>query len=226
MTRGELGRAPMALHIIKLILKNWLRIVSYEQDTVLHDTYLAILSLLSYSKSCWLSNIRSLVANKLGETHVWENQGATIHGLIKHLMSQVTNRFNLQWTKALNNKENETGVKNKLGTYNTFKSTFEYENYLDYGSDFRQQKIVTKLRISAHLLEIEVGRHKTKNGQKIPPDKRICNICQTTEDEFHFVMTCKSYVVERKRMLESVEKNSSGFIDLGKIRMHYHDYES
>ncbi len=76
-------------------------------------------------------------------------------------MSNVTNRCN----GSLNNKENETGVKNKLRTYNTFKSTFEYQNYLDYGSDFRQRKIVTKLRISAHSLEVEVGRHKTKNGQ-------------------------------------------------------------
>ncbi len=81
-------------------------------------------------------------------------------------MSIVTNRFNLQWPKALNYKKNETGVKNKLRIYNTFKSTFEYENYLDYGSDFRQRKIVTKLRISAHSFEIEVGRHKTKNGPK------------------------------------------------------------
>ncbi len=101
VTRGELGRAPMALHIIKLMLKNWLRIVSYEQNTVLHNTYLAHLSLLSNSKSCWLSNNRSLVAYKLGETHVWENQGSTKHDLIKHLMSNLTNRFNLQWTKAL-----------------------------------------------------------------------------------------------------------------------------
>ncbi len=137
------------------MLKNWLRIVSYEQNTVLHNTYLTNLSLLSDNKSWWFVNIRDLVAYKLGETHVWENQGSTKNGLIKHLMSNVTNCFNLQWIKDLNNKENETGVKNKLRTYNTFKSTFEYENYLDYGSDFRQRKIVTKLRISAHSIQFK-----------------------------------------------------------------------
>ncbi len=99
--------------------KNWLTIVSYEQNTVLHDTYLTNLSVLSDGNSCWLPNIRNLVDYKLGETYVWENQVSNKKGPDKQLMSNmsnVMNIFNLQWTKALNKRENETGVKNKLRT--------------------------------------------------------------------------------------------------------------
>ncbi len=69
--------------------------------------------------------------------------------------------------------------------------------------------------VQSVLKRLEVYRHKTKNGKKKnTPEKRICYFCKTTEDEFHFVMTCKSYVVERKRMLERIEKNSSVFMGL------------
>ena len=32
--RGELGRYPIIIHIIKQVIKNWFRIVNYEQNTL------------------------------------------------------------------------------------------------------------------------------------------------------------------------------------------------
>ncbi len=105
-------------------------------------------------------------------------------------------------------------MKNKLRTYHKFKSAFAYEKYLGYGSDFGQRKILTKLRISAHSLEIEVGCHKVTNGQRILPENHTCSNGKTTEDEYHLVMTCKPYIVERKIMLDKIAKHITGFMGL------------
>ena len=44
-----------------------------------------------------------------------------------------------------------------------------------------------KLRISAHKLMIESGSYAIP---KIPPEKRLCQVCylQEEEDEFHFII--------------------------------------
>ena len=78
------------------MIKNWLRIASYEKGTILHDTYLCNFTLMGDNKSCWLTNIYDLVYNKLGAKHLWDNQGTKgknnisvkkLIGHLKHLFS-------------------------------------------------------------------------------------------------------------------------------------------
>ena len=166
--RGELGRYPQILFIIKQVIKNWLRIASYKNDTILYDTYLCNLKMLSEKKKCWLNNIFELVHNKLGLKYLWQNQGCKGKG-IQAKYSAVSNMkhiFHFQWLNYINNgdgRRNNEG--NKLRTYCTVKKNFTYENYLDFNNDFRLRRELTKLRISAHRLEIEIGRYKSP---KIP----------------------------------------------------------
>ena len=50
---------------------------------------------------------------------------------------------------------------------------------------------LTRLRVSSHRLEIETGRwHKP---QKNPLSDRKCQLCNTLEDEFHFILECPLY---------------------------------
>jgi len=54
----------------------------------------------------------------------------------------------------------------------------------------KQRKTLTKLRISAHDLEIERGRYK---GEIV--EERLCQLCSAgvLEDELHFFTDCKRY---------------------------------
>jgi hypothetical protein len=56
------------------------------------------------------------------------------------------------------------------------------------------------MRLSAHNLSIEKGRHMS-----IPRHERFCNICKTgvIEDEFHFLFHCQKYSHHR----EILERN-------------------
>ena len=56
-------------------------------------------------------------------------------------------------------------------------------------TDVIKRKNFSKLRISAHNLNIEVGRHK--RPRKVPEDERICDECKEIENEFHYVTKYK-----------------------------------
>ena len=60
------------------------------------------------------------------------------------------------------------------------------------------------MRLSAHNLAIEKGRHMS-----IPRHERFCNICKTgaIEDEFHFRFNCQKYNHHR----EIFERNLLNF---------------
>ena len=75
----------------------------------------------------------------------------------------------------------------KLRTYTTFKVHFGFENYLFVIGHFEHWRCLTKLKISAHRLHIEIGRY-----QGIPPHQRLCGQCDSgeVEDEIHFLLCC------------------------------------
>ena len=49
--------------------------------------------------------------------------------------------------------------KGKLDTYFTFKTSYNYENYLDI-NNIEKRTMLTKFRLSNHCLKIETGRHE------------------------------------------------------------------
>ena len=58
-------------------------------------------------------------------------------------------------------------------------------DYLLEIKDFNSRKLLTKLRVSDHSLEIEIGRYK-----KIQREQRLCKTCQVLDDEKHFFLDC------------------------------------
>ena len=63
---------------------------------------------------------------------------------------------------------------NKLRTYATFIRNFEQEKYVLL-NNLEQRKVLSQFRISAHRLEIEVGRYTIPN--KTPVSSRTFKQC-------------------------------------------------
>ena len=69
------------------------------------------------------------------------------------------------------------------------------------------RKNVTKFRLSNHKLMIEVGRH-----QKIDAEQRFCPFCpNTVEDEFHFLLYCPTYDIQRSTFLDPITNKIHNF---------------
>ena len=73
---------------------------------------------------------------------------------------------------------------------------FKLQPYL-YQVNIDSCKIaLSRLRMSAHNLEIEAGRWK--KPKPTPRENRTCCICHKLEDEFHLLLECQLYTELRK----------------------------
>ena len=99
------------------------------------------------------------------------------------------------------NQANNQHGKNKLRLYKLFKKNFEMESYLYGKLDKLEKKILSRIRLSSHNLEIESGRH-----MKIPVEMRLCKSCnmQKVGDEFHFIMECPTFQKERSDLFSGI----------------------
>ncbi len=101
-----------------------------------------------------------------------------------------------------------------MGTYKLSKCSLVKDDYLNL-TNAKLGRAMTKFRISAHRLPIELGRY---NKPPLPPEERICTICpnKPIEDEQHFILECHKYYTNRKGLFEEVKKRGSNFRDLNK----------
>jgi hypothetical protein len=83
-------------------------------------------------------------------------------------------------------------------TYRSLSNSFDYKMYLDNVKLETHRTALTRLRVSSHRLHIETGHWHKPNA--IPVGERKCTMCEkdTIEDEFHFVLECRSYEQLRK----------------------------
>ena len=171
-TRGELGRYPTLIYIQNQVLRNWFRITSYNlKKSILYDTYLCNLQLTANNKSCWWSNLKHFLAigKTLGLSSMIENHGCkgNAKNKTKTAINSMKYIFEFQWRNEIKRTTTRNkGGGNKLRTYSTFKKIFEYEKYLDLQPKFDLRRNITKLRISSHKLEIEVGRYTSKTKRE------------------------------------------------------------
>ena len=100
------------------------------------------------------------------------------------ILKQLKQNFRTSWQACLNSFS-------KLDTYCTIKDKFVKEAYLDIVKSYTDRVSLTRLRISAHTLEVETGRR-----QRIPREGRFCKWCNISlgahivENESHFLNDC------------------------------------
>ena len=78
----------------------------------------------------------------------------------------------------------------KGNLYKYLINEFRLQTYLTQPLDFRYLKEIAKIRMSAHKLNIELGRYNN-----IERSERICTLCNAKEieDEYHFILQCPRY---------------------------------
>jgi hypothetical protein len=122
----------------------------------------------------------------------------TSHVILKALKY----RFRNDWSIAINESK-------KLSFYRELKTKFTKESYLDYVK-YADRSNTTRIRISAHRLQIELGRYN-----KTPKEDRICAWCNTVlgirviEDENHFLTQCDLNAQTRQRLIEKINSITS-----------------
>ena len=83
----------------------------------------------------------------------------------------------------------------QLRSYRQYKQQFKCEDYLHACTNISHRRSFTRLRLSCHKLEIEVGRYNN-----VDVVDRICKYCNLNqcEDEEHFLIQCDLYKTPRE----------------------------
>ena len=109
----------------------------------------------------------------------------------KYKCNKIVKQHYLElWTKQAHSLK-----EGKLRTYFKIKTNFGYENYLSIIKHFEQRRKLSKLRISAHKLQIEIGRY-----QSTLRENRICCRCTSgqVEDEIYYLLHCTYHANHRE----------------------------
>lgn len=152
------------------------------------------------NQSTWLKSIQDTL-DLVGLQELWNNHEDYSDDFPStRFKAQITNKFHDQWENEISHLNNES----KLRTYKLFKTDLKFERYLEVVKDFEIRKNITRLRISAHSLYIETGRHKRPT--KVPVDQRLCDPCNNIEDEYHFIMACSKYNIPRNNLIKKIQE--------------------
>ena len=200
---GDSGRYPLVLYSVIQQIKYLQRLIriTEKENTLLYNA-LAENHLLRSTKS-WLRKINTLLSKlNLTLNDISNNNIITLTNKIKACFHSA---FIEYWQTEMSSDQRKGEQGNKLRTHRKFKTTFTKEPYLTDCQNSAHRKSFAKLRLSAHKLQIETGRY---SKERLPPDKRLCTICNNNEceDEFHFVMCCAKYSNLRQNLFQTVEK--------------------
>lgn len=182
---GELGRCNFQNKRFYNIIKYWIKIVHCSETKYVKIVYDLLFNdcIISPNKVSWVTLLRDLLCN-LGFMHVWQQQNVGNINIFLSLVKQrLTDTFIQNWNSRLENSSRALFYKNF--------NTFGYKSYLDIVNIGKFRYALSRLRLSSHRLEVEVGRWAKPD--RIPLEERLCTTCQKLEDEFHFVLECIRY---------------------------------
>lgn len=120
---------------------------------------------------------------------------------------RVKDNFIQNWNDQLRNST-------RASTYILF-ADFRFSRYLDIIPVIKYRYALTRLRTSSHMLEIEIGRWTKPHVT--PRSERKCQLCNSLEDEFHFILECPLYNEFRLKYIKKYywkRPNIPKFIDL------------
>ena len=197
--KGELGSYPLLISSLCSATKYWHQLHKRDPNSLIFHCLQDNYTQLESKNPCWLTGIKNLMY-RFNLNNYWENvRDITIEPCIKALSEKLCSEYVRLWAKFINGDGRDS---NKLRTYCTFKNpNFSREKYLDLNIQIHKRKHFSKLRISAHDLQIEKGRYN-----KTPLERRLCNFCRQSvvEDEFHFMLKCDLYAAERQALFDSL----------------------
>ena len=228
-TWGETGRYPLIYDCIKLTLTYIKRLQSHddnslvvlafkEQQKLKLEWFRHIEPILDIDESYSVDHVTVFKRSKsqpAPPNNRPPREDFLIHnGFAKYIPKQTTRpRISKLFTpfKIIKNLkshfkeawESSKHTSPRMEFYDRNKIKFCKENYLDCISNYFDRANLTKLRISAHDLEIEMGRRKN-----IPRKDRFCKWCISSsgtkiiEDEDHILHNCSLYSSARQKTIQ------------------------
>jgi hypothetical protein len=192
---GELARYPLYITRYFQIIKFWLHLLNTDNIIIRYVYNESLKRCLNGNMRTWASKVKLLLA-QYGFSDVWDFQDSV---LVAHFLPVFKQRlidcYVQQWRAGLR----DNNILNNLYVY--IKDEFVISDYLNKIKTKKLRQSLTRIRVSAHTLRIETGRH---GRNRIERTQRTCLICGTSdiEDEYHFILKCNAYQTLRLQYIK------------------------
>jgi hypothetical protein len=205
---GELGVYPLYIEAIDRMMKYWYFLENTSENVLLKEAYEGVKKLNSRGVDTWLT-----FASNIKEAMTKSNKSKPLNLVeINTLRNQLKKLYATHWEAAIMS-DNKTKSQHgrKLRTYRKFKYRFGRESYLEVNINPKWRVTLTRFRVSAHRLMIELGRRN-----HTPVECRVCPKCtrNEVEDEWHFLFVCPLYNMERDTLMQIINAKSPLFKQL------------
>ena len=189
---GELGVYPLIIERKCRILKYWFKILKSDDNSLLKKLYndMCLINMFYPKRVTWVSMLKNML-KQYGFGHVWMTHQVRCElSFLKEFRQRSYDMYLQTW-------QEEVDMTSNYRMYKHIKQSLQFEGYLWIcNKSFRAA--ITKIRLSSHLFFIERGRW---GRTKIDATDRICELCETMEDEYHCLIECPRFVNERKGCL-------------------------
>ena len=206
---GELGRYPLLIKgLVQTINYDWHVKHKTSNNSLVKCCYNEMLSI----PDSWLSRVESIKKLlNLTTSPIYVSKDS----VAKQTKTKLNGIFDRFWLDQINLFKNtgDNTDHNKLRFYKTLKGCFKAEPYLDLVQNRNQRSSLTRLRISAHSLEVERLRYQTP---AVPYCERYCRYCtqNVPGDEKHFLMFCETFMNKRQCFLGKMKSLFPAFSNL------------
>ena len=179
---GELGRTPLLIERKGRIIKYWLNLVIYKKHTIMYEVYEKLNN--ANINTSWVSLIKNTLEN-LGFAGVWTSQGVqNLEGFLKLCKMRLKDNFIQEWQTSLNDSP-------EAYIYKHLKSDFNMSTYFTKINIAKYRTAYCQFLCRNHNLAVITGKwHKP---HAIPYKDRICQTCNTIEDEYHVILECTRF---------------------------------
>ena len=191
---GELGRYPIYISRYVQIIKYWLKLMDTD-NIILQRVCQDAKHRLNRGFKEWLHNVQHLLSMH-GFSYAFDNpQNLNVKTFPQQFKQRLIDCFQQKWNADLSKNEVLKPV------YLYLKQNISYEPYLNIVNSYKARVCLTKLRISAHNLNIEWLRY---GRDRKPRSERLCYLCNNgdIEDEFHFVLKCSKFQNLRRQFIK------------------------
>ena len=190
MVYFELGRLPLSCNFTFRILKFWFKLLNTD-NCILNTAYVALKERADNQKHNWVSFVRDKLLN-LGFGDGWFRQSASDSYILPLLKQRIQDQEKQNLFHILE-------LSSKCSLYKNIVDNITLQYYLLKYIPKDLRILLTRLRLSAHSLNVETGRYNN-----IARNQRLCLNCDMheIEDEFHFVLVCPKYSEIRKKRIK------------------------
>ena len=181
-TWGDTGRIPVIITTLKQTFGYIKRLIEFDHNDTQSLVRFAYEEQINLNLK-WYKGVSSMV-KAVNESDILNKDTVTPHKFKSHM----TSYFISIWNK-------ERVANKKLGFYNNIKSEFGIESYLMAKIKYKEMRVLSKFRMSAHKLHVETGRYHVNRSKT---SSKACLACSDNEqiELLHELPFCNELIIE------------------------------